>query len=249
MALSKEERARYARQLALPEIGEAGQERLLASSVLIVGAGGLGSPAAFYVAAAGIGRLGIVDSDTVEISNLQRQILHGSHDLGRPKVVSASEFLHELNPSLHIETHEVRLDASNAQALFSKYDFIIDATDNFSSKIMIGEAAWRVGKPHSHGGIAGFTGQTMTVVPPNGPCVRCLYRQTPKDPATPRGPLGAVPGVIGSIQALEAIKCILGIKPLLTGCVLSFDALSTSFRKVALKPNPSCQLCGKASES
>ncbi len=244
MSLGKEERARYARQLALPEIGEAGQERLLSSSVLIVGAGGLGSPAAFYVAAAGIGRLGLIDFDKVDISNLQRQILHSSHDIGRPKVVSAAESLGDLNHALEIDAYERRLDEANAPELFSKYDFIIDATDNFSSKILIGEAAWRLGKPHSHAGITGFSGQLMTVVPPHGPCVRCLYRETPKDPVQPRGPLGAIPGVIGSLQAIEAVKLLAGIKPALTGCVLTFDALSMSFRKVPLKPNPSCPLCG-----
>jgi len=243
MALGKDSRERYARQLALPEIGEAGQARLLESSVLIVGAGGLGSPAAYYIAAAGVGRIGIVDSDKVELSNLQRQILHGSHDLGRSKVDSAEETLSNLNPSLKIEAWKLRLDGGNAHGLFSRYDFIVDATDNFSSKLLIGEAAWRTGKPHSHAGIAAFAGQTFTVVPPRGPCVSCLYRQTPKDPALPRGPLGAVPGVIGAIQAIEAVKFLLGLKPSLLGTVLFFDALSLSFRKVALKPNPSCLVC------
>lgn len=246
MPLGKEDRARYARQLALPEIGEAGQRRLLASSVLVVGAGGLGSPAAFYVAAAGVGRVGLVDFDKVELSNLQRQILHCSHDLGRPKAVSAAETLRDLNPSLEVESYERRLDEANAAELFSKYDFIIDATDNFSSKILIGETAWRLGKPHSHAGITAFSGQLMSVLPPSGPCVRCLYRRTPEDPAAPRGPLGAVPGVIGSLQALEAVKLLAGLKLSLTGCVLAFDALSMSFRKVPLKPGPSCPLCGGA---
>lgn len=244
MALGKEDRARYARQLALPEIGEAGQLRLLASSVLIIGAGGLGSPAAFYIAAAGVGHLGIVDHDRVDLSNLQRQILHSSHDLGRSKALSASESLGDLNPSLKIDVYDLRLDASNAPGLFAKYDFILDATDNFSSKLLIGETAWRLGKPHSHAGVAAFAGQLMTVVPPHGPCVRCLYRTMPEDPKAPRGPLGAVPGVIGSLQALEAVKALVGIKSLLTGCVLAFDALSMDFRKVPLKPNPACPLCG-----
>ena len=247
MAFSKDDCSRYARQLALPEIGEAGQERLLASSVLIIGAGGLGSPAAFYIAASGVGRIGLVDSDKVDLSNLQRQILHGSHDLGREKVVSAAETLGDLNPSLKLETYKIRLDSGNAPGLFAKYDFIVDATDNFGSKILIGETAWRLGKPHSHAGIVAFAGQTFTVLPPKGPCVRCLYRQTPKDPATPRGPLGAVPGVIGSIQAIETIKFLVGLPPSLTDSVLVFDSLTLGFRKVQLKPNPSCPLCsGKA---
>ena len=244
MPLSKDDRSRYARQLALPEIGEAGQERLLASSVLIIGAGGLGSPAAFYIAAAGVGRLGIVDSDVVDLSNLQRQILHGSHDLGRKKALSAIESLSDLNPSLKLEQFDTRLTADNAPAIFANYDFIVDATDNFASKVLIGEAAWRAGKPHSHGGIVAFVGQAFTIIPPKGPCVKCLYRSTPKDPATPRGPLGAVPGVIGSIQAIEAIKFLAGLKPSLTDSVLFFDALTLTFRKVPLKANPKCALCG-----
>jgi len=247
MALSKDSLGRYARQLALPEIGEEGQERLLASSALIVGAGGLGSPASLYIAAAGVGRIGLVDSDTVDLSNLQRQILHGSHDIGRFKVDSAQETLSDLNPCLKVETWKIRLDEKNAPGLFSDYDFIVDATDNFASKILIGEAAWRAGKPHSHAGISAFSGQAMTVLPPQGPCVRCLYRETPADPAAPRGPLGAVPGVIGSIQAIETVKALLGLKPSLCGCVLAFDALSMSFRKVPLKPNPSCPLCSSKS--
>jgi molybdopterin/thiamine biosynthesis adenylyltransferase len=244
MPLAKDDRARYARQLALPEIGEAGQERLLNSSALIIGAGGLGSPAAFYIAAAGVGRLGVVDSDVVDLSNLQRQILHGSHDLGRKKALSAIETLGDLNPSLKLDAFDLRLDESNAPELFAKYDFIVDATDTFASKVLIGEAAWRAGKPHSHAGIAAFAGQALTVLPPHGPCVKCLYRETPKDPAAPRGPLGAVPGVIGAVQAIEAIKFLAGLKPSLTGAALFFDALSVSFRKVPLKPNLKCPLCG-----
>ncbi len=243
MALGKNSRERYARQLALPEIGEAGQERLLKSSALVVGAGGLGSPAAFYIAAAGVGRIGLLDSDKVELSNLQRQILHSSHDLGRPKAESAEETLRDLNPSLDIETYNLRLTPENAGGIFAKYDFIVDATDNFASKILIGETAWRLGKPHSHAGITAFAGQAFTVLPPKGPCVRCLYRETPQDPAASRGPLGALAGVIGSIQAIETVKTLLGLKPGLQGAVIAFDALEMSFRKVLLKANPNCPLC------
>ncbi len=236
-------RARYARQIALPEIGEAGQARLLASSALVIGAGGLGSPVALYLAAAGVGRLGILDCDKVDLSNLQRQILHGTGDLGRPKSLSAVETLRELDPALKLDRIEARFDASNADSLVADYDFIVDATDNFASKTLIGETAWRHGKPHSHAGLSGFSAQLMTVLPPEGPCVRCLFREIPEDPAVPRGPIGALAGVIGSLQALEAIKFLAGLKPSFVGCVLAVDGLSSSFRKIPLKANSRCPLC------
>ena len=243
--LGKEDAERYSRQTALPELGEEGQLRLLQSSALIVGAGGLGSPAAFYVAAAGVGRIGIADPDKVELSNLQRQILHGIHDLGRPKARSAYESLRKLNPSLKIEMHEMRVSSENAIALFSKYDFIIDATDSFAAKLMIAETAWQAGKPLSHGGVSGFCGQTMTVLPGVKPCLRCVFHETPADPSNPAGPMGFVPGVIGAIQAAEAVKFLAGLQVSLRGKMLTFNSLSMEFRKVEINPDPACPLCSK----
>lgn len=245
MPLSPQDAQRYARQIALPEIGPHGQERLLKSSVLIVGAGGLGSPAAMYLAAAGVGRIGLLDFDIVDLCNLQRQILHSSSGVGKPKVESAAATLSSLNPSLEIEPHNVRLGEANAKGIFAAYDFIIDAADNFETKALIGETAWRLGKPHSYGGVREFSGQTMTVVPPDGPCVRCLLGRAPRSSGISRGPLGPVPGVIGSIQAAEAIKCLAGVQNLLAGSLLSFDALSMDFRKIWIKPSPHCPLCSR----
>lgn len=249
MTLTAEQRQRYARHLSLPEIGEAGQERLRAGRVLVIGAGGLGSPAAFYLAAAGVGTLGLADGDRVELSNLQRQILHTTAALGQRKVESASVTLRALNPDLVVHAHPERLTAQNAAALLAPYDFVIDATDNFASKFLIADVCHHAGKANSHGGIREFIGQTMTVHPGRTACYRCVFEAPPEDApgSGPRGPLGVVPGVIGTIQATEAIKHLLGIGAPLTNNLLVFDALAMTFRRIAVKRHPGCRLCGQGS--
>jgi len=241
MPLTSAQRARYARQLALPEIGESGQARLGEARILIVGVGGLGSPAAYYLAAAGIGTLGLADDDIVEASNLQRQILHGTNDIGRLKIESAAERLQALNADLRVRPHRERFKAANAAQLLLQYDFAIDATDSFVSKFQIADACLAADKPYSHAGINRFLGQTMTVIPGKSACYRCLFEAPP--PArtdTPQGPLGAVPGVIGAIQATEAIKFVLGLGELLLNRILVYDALKLQFRSVAVHRRESC---------
>lgn len=243
MPFNAEECKRYARHLSLPEIGTAGQEKLRQSRVLIIGTGGLGSPAAYYLAAAGIGTLGLVDNDVVEFSNLQRQLLHFTPDIGRPKTESAAEKLKALNPDIQIQTYPVRLTSENDRTILGDFDFIIDATDNFPSKILIANACHAAKKPYSHAGILRFFGQTLTVIPDQTACYRCVFDSPPEDPEVPQGPLGAVPGVIGAIQAIEAIKYLLHIGDLLTNRLLTFDALKMKFREVPIKRNPYCRLC------
>jgi molybdopterin/thiamine biosynthesis adenylyltransferase len=245
MSLGDEQRQRYARHLALPEVGETGQEKLLRSKVLVIGAGGLGSPAAFYLAAAGIGTIGLMDGDTVDLSNLQRQILHTTASVGQRKTDSAQERIAALDPAIRIEPYAFRLSEDNAPEILAGYDFIIDATDNFDSKFLIARACHEAKKPYSHAGIRNFHGQTMTVLPGETACYRCIFHEdgATKD-AIPQGPIGALPGVIGSIQAIEAIKYLLGIGTLLTDALLTFDALTMNFRKVAVRRDPKCALCG-----
>lgn len=243
MRLNAKECKRYARHLSLPEIGKAGQEKLKKGRVLIIGAGGLGSPAAYYLAAAGISTLGLMDPDLVEPSNLQRQILHFTPDLGRPKAASAAEKLQALNPGTKILTYQKRFTQKNAAEILRHFDFIIDATDNFASKILIANACHVARKAYSHAGILKFFGQTMTVIPGQTACYRCVFDSPPKDPKVPQGPLGAVPGVIGAIQAIEAIKYLLNIGDLLTNRLLTFDALKMKFHEAPIKRNPHCRLC------
>lgn len=235
---------RYRRQIALPELGERGQEQLGESAILIIGAGGLGSPAAFYLAAAGIGQLGLIDSDLVELSNLQRQILHATRDVGKPKVRSATRKLRALNPEIRVTPHLSRLTLDNAAQLMKPYDFIIDATDNFETKFLIADVCHASDKPYSHAGIRGFHGQTMTVLPGATTCYRCVFEDTPAETPPPIGPLGVVPAVLGAIQATEAIKFVAGLGTLLTNRILHYDALTLTFRTIPVQRRHDCPLCG-----
>lgn len=250
MALSDEQVERYARHLILRGVGVKGQKRLLASSVLIIGAGGLGSPAALYLAAAGVGRIGLADGDVVDVSNLQRQIIHTTASVGTPKVESAAAAIRALNPDVGIETHRELVDASNISALIEPYDLVIDATDNFAAKFLINDACVLADKPYIHAGIVGFAGQIMTIVPGEGPCYRCIFREMPAAGEIPTckeaGVLGAVVGVIGSLEATEAAKLIVGVGEPLIGRMLTVDALTMNIRRVPLpKHVPDCPVCGE----
>lgn len=236
---------RYTRQIALPEIGAAGQSALLNASILVVGAGGLGSPAILYLAAAGIGHLTLMDGDVVDETNLQRQIIHTTGDIGRPKAESARDSVAALNPDVCVTPLPYRLTPENAERTVGPVDFVIDATDNFSSKFLVADACHATRTPYSHAGIQAFHGQTMTVLPGQSACYRCIFDAPPPETgALPRGPLGVVPAVIGSIQAAEAIKSITGVGELLTNRLLSFDALAMRSREIPLQRNPDCRLCG-----
>jgi molybdopterin/thiamine biosynthesis adenylyltransferase len=241
---------RYSRHMLLREIGVKGQMLLLESRVLIIGAGGLGSPATLYLAAAGIGTLGLVDSDVVVLSNLQRQILHFTKDAGTPKVFSGKEKINRLNPDVNVITYHERADAANIGEIIDdkNYDFVIDATDNFAAKFLVNDACVIHKKAFSHGGIIKFQGQTMTYVPGQGPCYRCVFQSPPSADAVPScreaGVLGALAGTIGTIQATEAMKYLLGIGELLSGCLLTYDALNMEFRKIKLPRRKNCPVCG-----
>jgi molybdopterin/thiamine biosynthesis adenylyltransferase len=247
-ALDAEARERYDRHLRLPEIGAEGQRRLLDSRVLVVGAGGLGSPSALYLAAAGIGTLGIVDDDRVERSNLQRQVLHADAAIGEAKVRSAAQRLSALNPGIRIEAVQKRFVASNADELLDGYDLVIDGADNFPTRYLINETCLRSGTPWVYGAVQGFTGQASLFVPGQGPCYRCLFPEPPPREFAPNcaeaGVLGVLPGVIGLIQATEAIKWQLGLGEPLLGHVLTYDALSMRFSRIALPRDPECPGCG-----
>lgn len=245
--LTAEQRERYARHLILEGVGEEGQLKLLSGSVLVIGAGGLGSPALLYLAAAGVGRLGIADSDLIELSNLQRQVLHTTGRLGSPKVLSARESLSALTSDPVIEIHQLRVSSENISQLIEKYDFIIDATDNFESKFLINDACVKAGKPYSHGGILRYAGQTMTVMPGKSPCYRCIFPDEPEGEVaiscSKAGVLGVLPGVIGTLQATEAIKFLLGVGELLAGRLLTYDSALLKFREVKVRKNKSCPAC------
>jgi len=246
--LAAEQRDRYARHLILDGVGEAGQLRMLNSAVLIVGAGGLGSPAAMYLAAAGIGRIGLVDGDVVELSNLQRQIIHNMDRLGRPKAMSAAETIDRINPDCDIRVHDVRLTASNALAVISGYDVIIDATDNFPTRYLVNDASLLTGTAVVHGSIFRFEGQLSVFRPGAGPCYRCLFATPPPPELAPNcseaGVLGVLPGIIGSMQATEAIKLVLDVGDSLTGRLLMYDALDQSMTSLRVARNPDCPACG-----
>lgn len=247
--LREDQIERYSRQIILPNIGGKGQEKLLNARVLIIGAGGLGSPASLYLAAAGIGTLGIVDSDAVETNNLQRQILHSTNTVGKPKADSAKERISELNPDVKVININKRLTSGNILDVIKDYDIIIDGTDNFPTRFLVNDACILAKKPLSHGGIFRFDGQAMTIIPGKGPCYRCLFPEPPPPGSMPScqeaGILGAVAGVIGVIQANEVLKLILGIGEPLVGRLLVFNALESSFRIVKVPKNKDCAICGE----
>jgi molybdopterin/thiamine biosynthesis adenylyltransferase/rhodanese-related sulfurtransferase len=247
--LNREEFLRYGRHLIIPEVGLEGQRKLKSASVLIIGAGGLGSPLAFYLTAAGVGRIGIVDFDVVDLSNLQRQILHTTKDVGRSKLESAREKLESLNPNVKIETYEMRLTSENALDLIKEYDIVVDGTDNFPTRYLVNDACVFLKKPNVYGSIFRFEGQVSVFYADKGPCYRCLYKEPPPPGLVPScaegGVLGVLPGIIGTIQALETIKLILGIGEPLIGKLLLFDALRMKFRELKLRKDPECPVCGE----
>jgi molybdopterin/thiamine biosynthesis adenylyltransferase/rhodanese-related sulfurtransferase/molybdopterin converting factor small subunit len=247
-ALEGEEIKRYSRHLILPEIGMDGQRKLKAASVLCIGAGGLGSPVAMYLAAAGIGRIGIVDFDVVDYSNLQRQIIHGTPDVGRSKLQSAKDTINALNPHVQVDTYETSLSSQNALELFKPYDVIIDGTDNFPTRYLVNDACVLTGKPNAYGSIFRFEGQASVFATKEGPCYRCLYPEPPPAGLVPScaegGVLGVLPGIIGVIQATEAIKVIVGVGEPLIGRFLIYDALKMRFRELKLRKDPDCPVCG-----
>ncbi len=248
--LSDAERRRYSRHIMLPEIGLAGQERLKAARVLCLGAGGLGSPAALYLAAAGVGTIGLVDDDRVALSNLHRQLLHGTKDVGRPKTESASERLRDVNPEIEVRLHACRFESGNAQEILQDYDLIVDGTDNFATRYLSNDVAVFARKPNVYGSIFRFDGQTTVFAPHlGGPCYRCLFPEPPPPGAVPScaeaGVLGVLPGIVGTMQATEALKLILGIGESLIGRLVHFDALKMKFREFNLKRDPECPVCGE----
>lgn len=249
MGLTEQQIERYSRQIILAEVGGAGQEKLLGSKVLIIGAGGLGSPAALYLAAAGIGTIGIIDNDKVDLTNLQRQIIHTTQDVGIDKVESARATIEAINPDVTVQTHKVRATSVNIFEIINQYDFVIDGTDNFPAKFLVNDACFFAKKAFSHAGILRFDGQLITVIPGETTCYRCIFHSAPPDGAVPScsqaGVLGALAGVIGSLQASETVKYLLGIGDLLTGTLLTYNALTMDFRKVHLNKNPNCPLCGE----
>ena len=248
--LSPEQKSRYSRHILVPEVGEAGQAKLLASKVLLVGAGGLGCPAGLYLAAAGVGTLGFVDSDVVDLSNLQRQVLHTNASVGKPKTESAAATIRALNPDVQVVRHDLRLEASNIMEVIAPYDVIVDGTDNFSTKYLINDACVLSNKPSIYGSIFRFDGQASVFLPRKGPCYRCLFPEpTPTDMAPScdeAGVLGVLPGVVGLIQATEAIKLLLGRGEPLVGRLLTYDALAMKFQEYRVRRDPRCAVCGDA---
>lgn len=246
--LSHEEIQRYSRHLIMPEVGMAGQKKLKAASILLIGAGGLGSPLGMYLAAAGVGRLGLVDYDVVDYSNLQRQIIHGTSDVGRPKLHSARDRILDINPHVRVDAYEVPLTSENALDILAPYDIIIDGTDNFPTRYLTNDACVLLGKPNVYGSIFRFEGQASVFYAEEGPCYRCLFPEPPPPGLVPScaegGVLGILPGTIGVIQATEAIKLILGQGESLIGRLLLYDALDMTFDEVRLRKNPDCPVCG-----
>ena len=247
-ALTNDEVLRYSRHLILPDVGVDGQRKLKAARVLLIGAGGLGSPLALYLAAAGVGTLGIVDFDVVDVSNLQRQVLHGTKDIGRPKLESARDRIHDVNPHVHVEPYETRLTSDNALDIIRDYDVVIDGTDNFATRYLTNDACVLLGKPNVYGSIFRFEGQASVFAMEEGPCYRCLFPEPPPPGLVPSCAegcvLGVLPGLVGTIQATEGIKLILGVGEPLIGRLLLVDALAMRFRTVRLRKDPNCPACG-----
>jgi molybdopterin/thiamine biosynthesis adenylyltransferase len=249
VSLNEQQIERYSRHIILEQVGGEGQEKLLNSKVLIMGAGGLGAPACLYLAAAGVGTIGIVDSDKVDLTNLQRQIIHHTCDVGTEKTKSAERKMRAINPGITVDIYQTRVDAKNISDIIRKYDFVIDGTDNFPAKFLINDACYFEKIPLSHAGILRFHGQLITILPGQTACYRCIFNAPPPPDAVPScsqaGVLGVLAGVIGALQATEAIKYLLGLGKLLTGTLLTYDALEMNFRTVRLNRNPNCPLCGK----
>lgn len=248
MELTPDERRRYGRHVVIPDVGEAGQLRIKAGSALVVGAGGLGSPALLYLAAAGVGRIGIVEFDNVDESNLQRQVLYGTRDIGTPKIDAARARLADVNPFVTIEPHAVRLDATNVIDLVSRYDVVLDGTDNFAARYLVNDACVLTGRPNVYGSVFRFEGQVSVFAAKDGPCYRCLHPEPPPPGVIPgcseAGVLGVLPGLVGTIQANEALKIIGGFGDPLTGRLLLIDALGPRFREIRLPKDPACPVCG-----
>lgn len=249
MELGNEQLERYARHIALPNVGEEGQKKLLNSRVLVIGAGGLGSPAIMYLAAAGVGTIGIADADSVDMSNLQRQIIHTEKNVGIPKAKSAGEAVTAINSDVTVNAYNFFVTEDNINDLIRGYDFVLDCTDNFDSKFLINDACVAAGKPFSHAGVFRFGGQLMTYVQGEGPCYRCIFNSPPPPESVVSGRqagiIGAVTGTIGALQAMEAIKYLLDLGGLLTGQLLTYDALKMEFRKIRFQKNADCPSCGK----
>lgn len=246
--LSREELQRYARHLSLPEVGVDGQRRLKAARVLMVGAGGLGSPVGLYLAAAGVGQIGLVEFDAVDVTNLQRQVLHGTRDVGRPKVESAAERLRDLNPHVEVTGYPTRLTSENALELVRAHDLVVDGADNFATRYLVNDACVLTGRPNVHASVFRFEGQASVFGAPGGPCYRCVYPEPPPPGAVPScaegGVLGVLPGLLGLVQATEALKLLAGIGEPLVGRLLLVDALTMSFRTLRLRRDPRCPACG-----
>jgi molybdopterin/thiamine biosynthesis adenylyltransferase len=249
LELTEQQIERYSRHIILDQVGGAGQEKLLGSKVLIVGAGGLGAPAGLYLAAAGVGTIGVMDSDRVDISNLQRQVIHHTNDIGTEKVVSAKTKMQAINPDVTVHTYRDLATSENVSEIVRQYDFVIDGTDNFPAKFLVNDACYFEKIPFSHAGILRFDGQLFTVLPGETTCYRCIFESPPPPGAMPScsqaGVLGVVAGVIGSLQATEALKYVLGIGELLTDRLLTYNALTMKFRTVCFERNPRCPLCGE----
>ena len=246
---TEEQINRYSRHILLKEVGGKGQKKLLDGKVLVIGAGGLGSPIALYLAAAGVGTIGLADADEVDLSNLQRQVIHFTPDVGKPKVLSAKEKMEAMNPDVTVRPYQSWVTADNIADIIKDYDFVIDGTDNFAAKFLINDACVLANKPYSHGGILQFDGQTMTVVPGDSACYRCIFPEPPPQEVIPTcsqaGVIGVLPGVLGTIQATEAIKFLLGAGELLTDRLMTYNALRMRFREIAIRKNAKCPICGE----
>ncbi|HUR00795.1 MAG TPA: molybdopterin-synthase adenylyltransferase MoeB [Gemmatimonadaceae bacterium] len=246
--LTREELVRYNRQIILPQVGEEGQRKLKQSRVLLIGAGGLGSPVALYLAAAGVGTIGLVDFDNVDLSNLHRQTLHGSAGIGSPKIDSARDRLYDINPNVHVETYGTRLTSENALDIASGYDLIVDGTDNFATRYLVNDTAVLLGIPNVYGSVYRFEGQASVFAHKDGPCYRCLFREPPPPELVPScaeaGVLGVIPGLIGTIQATETVKLLLGVGETLVGKLLMVDAMTMGFRTITIRKDPECPACG-----